>query len=49
MYGPQYFGDYLFGPYMLSKRLNAIGYLNILPNTLPDYLDGMPLDVRRKI
>lgn len=42
-------GDHLLGPHVLPHRLNAVGYLNFLQNTLPDYLDDIPLDVRRQM
>ncbi|XP_026828181.1 uncharacterized protein LOC113562592 [Ooceraea biroi] len=39
-------GDHLIGPVILPNRLSGAAYLNFLVNTLPQYLDDMPLAER---
>lgn len=42
-------GDTFLGPYVLPERLNGATYLQFLQNVLPDYLDDVPLGIRRQI
>lgn len=42
-------GDTLLGPYVLPERLNGATYLDFLVNVLPEYLDVVPLDIRRQM
>lgn len=42
-------GDHLLGPYFYNGNLNQDRYLNFLQNELQDYLDDLPLNLRRQI
>ncbi|KAJ4438245.1 hypothetical protein ANN_14184 [Periplaneta americana] len=42
-------GDCLLDPYVLPNRLTGQNYTNFLQNTLPDYLEDMPLASRQQL
>lgn len=41
--------DHLIGPYIMPPRLNAGSYLVFLKETLPELLEDVPLEVRRRM
>lgn len=42
-------GEYVIGPYILPKRLNGENYYTFLNDVLPDLLDDLPLNIRRRL
>lgn len=42
-------GDSLLGPHVLPERLTGATYLQFLEEVLPNFLDDVPLDIRRKM
>jgi Helix-turn-helix domain (DUF4817) len=42
-------GEYVIGPYILPNRLNGENYFIFLNNVLPELLDDLPLNIRRRL
>ncbi|KOC58833.1 hypothetical protein WH47_02069 [Habropoda laboriosa] len=41
--------DFVVGPYILPNRLNGATYNNFLENVLPNFLEEIPLEIRRNM